>query len=73
MLTSQMMAALVSGRSRFLLASTSLPVRQLGYSSRYVGPNDMIRQLRDEKQKFGMKHHFYDRENHPKMKMPHQQ
>ena len=62
------------GSSHFLSKTfMCMPVRHLAYSSRYVGPNDMIRQLRDEKQKFGMKHHFYDKEVHPKMKTPHKQ
>ena len=44
--------------------------RTFGYSSRYVGPNDMIRQERKEKRKYGMKRHFYDREILDKMDRP---
>mmetsp|Transcript_15839 Transcript_15839/g.19943 ORF Transcript_15839/g.19943 Transcript_15839/m.19943 type:complete len:93 (-) Transcript_15839:380-658(-) len=45
-------------------------MRNFGYSSRYVGPNDMIRQERKEKQKHGMKRHFYDREILDKLETP---
>ena len=71
--SSWMMASLMSGSSRATLFQQCVPLRQFAYSSRYIGPNDMIRQLRDEKQKFGMKHHFYDKEVHPKMRDPHEQ
>lgn len=48
----------------------ALPMRNFAYSSRYVGPNDMIRQQRKEKRKYGMKHHFYDKEILDKMHTP---
>ena len=67
-----MMASMMGG-SRSSLLTTAMPVRYFGYSSRYVGPNDMIRQEQDEKQKHGMKRHFYDKEDHPKMETPHKQ
>ena len=38
----------------------AMSTRNFAYASRYVGPNDMIRQERKEKQKHGMKRHFYD-------------
>lgn len=43
-----MMASMMGGRSSHM-ALQSMPMRFFGYSSRYVGPNDMIRQERDEK------------------------
>ena len=61
------MMASMMGSTQSLIMPSAMPIRYFGYSSRYVGPNDMIRQLRDQKQKFGMKHHFYDKEIHPKM------
>lgn len=45
----------------------------MGYSARYIGVNDMIRQERHEKRKYGMKRHFYDKEILEKMKTPDQQ
>ena len=35
-------------------------VRAFAQASRYVGPNDMIRQERHEMRKYGLKRHFYD-------------
>ena len=34
--------------------------RTFGKASRYVGPNDNIREERREMRKYGMKRHFYD-------------
>ena len=34
--------------------------RNFGKASRYVGPNDMIRQERHKLRKYGLKRHFYD-------------
>ena len=50
-----------------------MPMRNFGYAARYIGPNDMIRQERKEKQKYGLKRHFYDREILEKMDTPDKQ
>ena len=57
----------------FTAALTVCPMRSFAYSSRYVGPNDMIRQEQAEKRKYGMRRHFYDKENHPDMEDPDKQ
>lgn len=44
------------------LYSKSFALRQFAQASRYVGPNDGIREERKEARKFGMKRHFYDKE-----------
>ena len=64
-----LMVSMMASRQPLFLASC-MPLRNFGYSSRYVGPNDMIRQERKEKRKFGMKRHFYDREILDKMELP---
>ena len=60
-----------------LLGSTPGPLQfsAMGFaaSSRYIGPNDMIRQERHEMRKYGMKRHFYDKTLLEKMKTPQHQ
>ena len=36
-------------------------MRAFAQASHYVGPNDMIRQQKQEARKYGMKWHFYDK------------
>jgi len=46
--------------AKSLKTYTCFPVRQFGFVSSYVGPNDNIRKEKREMRKFGMKRHFYD-------------
>ena len=82
-----MFSLLVNGRysSQNFLMSSMLAVhhrpqmmmmcaaRSFAYSPRYVGPNDMKRQKQAEKRKYGMRHHFYDSEQHSNMEEPDKQ
>ena len=53
--------------------TSAFPMRSFAYSSRYVGPNDMIRQEQAERRKYGIRRHFYDKEVHPDMEDPDKQ
>ena len=44
--------------------------RSMGYASRYVGPNNMIRQERQQMRKYGMRRHFYDKLHFKDQAMP---
>ena len=52
---------------------TATPLAAFGHVSRYVGPNDHIRQERRQKRKYGMKRHFYDKEKFDDMADPDKQ
>ena len=67
------MLSLMARRNAPVTMMGVFQMRQMGYSARYIGVNDMIRQERHEKRKYGMKRHFYDKEILEKMKTPDQQ
>ena len=66
-----MMVSMMARRPVPLLAC--MPMRTFAQPGKYIGENDMIRQLRKQKRKYGMKHHFYDREQLDKMTLPDKQ